>query len=75
MKKSALMAALGLMIGFGAAQISVSFAQSVSSFAKATDGALCQLSDGSQLKVQVCGPNIIRVVHTKQSTIPSPQAL
>ena len=75
MKKSALMAALGLMIGFGAAQLSVSFAQSVSSFAKATDGALCQLSDGSQLKVQVCGPNIIRVVHTKQSTIPSPASL
>jgi len=33
-----------------------------------------KLSDGSQLKVQVCGPNIIRVVHTKQSTIPSPQS-
>ena len=75
MKKSALMAALGLMIGFGAAQLSVSFAQSVSSFAKATDGALCQLSDGSQLKVQVCGPNIIRVVHTKLSAIPSPVSL
>ena len=76
MKKSALkMTLMGLVIGFGAAQFCPSGAQTVSSFAKASDGALCQLSDGSQLKLQVCAGNIIRVVHTKQTTIPNPQGL
>ncbi len=76
MKKSALMAALlGLMLCLGSAQFSGAYAQTVSSFTKATDGALCQLSDGSQLKLQVCGANIIRVVHTKLTAIPSPQSL
>ena len=64
-----------LFIGFIAVHWNVAGAQTVSSFAKASDGALCQLSDGSQLKLQVCAGNIIRVVHTKETAIPSPQGL
>jgi alpha-D-xyloside xylohydrolase len=75
MKKSAIkLALLGLTIGFCAAQFSVS-AETVSSFTKETDGALCQLSGGTKLKLQVCADNIIRVVYTSQSSIPAPQGL
>jgi len=47
----------------------------VSSFTKESDGALCQLSGGTKLKLQVCADNIIRVVYTSQATIPNPQGL
>ncbi|MBN1128384.1 MAG: DUF5110 domain-containing protein [Chitinispirillaceae bacterium] len=50
-------------------------AQTVSSFSKESDGALCLLSNGSRLKLQVCAGNIVRVVYTTQSSIPSPQGL
>ena len=74
MKKSALkLTLLGLIIGFGA-QFSVK-AQTVASFTQETDGALCTISGGTatKLKLQVCADNIIRVVYTSQTTIPSPQ--
>jgi alpha-D-xyloside xylohydrolase len=77
MKKSAIkLALLGLTIGFCAAHYSVS-AETVSSFTKESDGALCQLSGGTKLKLQVCGDNIIRVVYmpASQTTIPAPQGL
>jgi alpha-D-xyloside xylohydrolase len=63
------------LFGFIAVLLSAVSAQTVSSFTKASDGALCQMSDGSQLKLQVCAGNIIRVVQTKQTTIPAPQGL
>lgn len=76
MKKSALnKALLGLIIGFGAAQFYSVSAETVSSFTKESDGALCQLSGGTKLKLQVCADNIIRVVYTSQATIPNPQGL
>jgi alpha-D-xyloside xylohydrolase len=76
MKKSALNKTLmGLIIGFGAAQFYAVSAETVSSFTKESDGALCQLSGGTKLKLQVCADNIIRVVYTSQATIPNPQGL
>jgi alpha-D-xyloside xylohydrolase len=53
----------------------VSTAQTVSSFSKESDGALCVLSNNSRLKLQVCGPNIIRVVYTMGTSIPASQSL
>ncbi len=48
-------------------------AQGVASFSREADGALCVLSDGARLKLQVCSENSIRVVHTAKATIPSPK--
>ncbi|MBN1309648.1 MAG: DUF5110 domain-containing protein [Chitinispirillaceae bacterium] len=59
----------------GALQFSASSAESVTSFSKESDGALCVLSNNGQLKLQVCGENIIRVVYTMGSAIPQPQGL
>jgi alpha-D-xyloside xylohydrolase len=66
---------LSLMIGFGAAQSTPCSAQSVSSFTTESDGALCVLSNGGRLKVQVCAPKIIRIVYTLGTAIPAPQGL
>jgi alpha-D-xyloside xylohydrolase len=74
-RSTAAAALLGLLTGFGAAQFSEGHAQSVSSFTTESDGALCVLSDSGRLKVQVCGPKIIRIVHTRGTTIPAPQGL
>jgi len=76
MKKSAVRVTLaGLMVLFGAPQFSVSSADAVNSFTTESDGALCVLSSGGRLKVQVCGPNVIRIVYTMGTTIPAPQGL
>ena len=53
--------------------VSLCGAETVSSFSKESDGALCQLSGGTKLKLQVCSPNVIRVVYTSQASIPAPQ--
>jgi alpha-D-xyloside xylohydrolase len=55
--------------------VSETTAQTVSSFTKESDGALCQLSNSTKLKLQVCAGNIIRVVYTSQASIPAPQGL
>ena len=76
LKKSALRVTLaGLITGFGAAQFSPAIAQTVSSFTADADGATCLLSNGGRLKVQVCGPKVIRIVYTMGTTIPAPQGL
>ena len=75
MKKPAFIAVLNFLVLSVALLFSPADAQTVSSFTKDTDGALCVLSNGSRLKLQVCAGNIIRVVMTPQSTIPSPQGL
>jgi alpha-D-xyloside xylohydrolase len=66
---------IGILAGFGAAPLVPATAQTVSSFSTQSDGALCVLSNGGRLKVQVCGPKIIRIVYTLGTTIPSPQGL
>ncbi|MBN2187937.1 MAG: DUF4968 domain-containing protein, partial [Chitinispirillaceae bacterium] len=66
---------LGLMIGFAAGPFSPASAQWVSSFTTESDGALCVLSNGGRLKVQVCAPKIIRIVYTRGTAIPAPQGL
>jgi alpha-D-xyloside xylohydrolase len=50
-------------------------AQTVSSFSKESDGALCVLSNSARLKLQVCSDNIVRVVYTMGNTIPSSKSL
>jgi alpha-D-xyloside xylohydrolase len=66
-------AVLCLLFCWGASLFSSGTAQTVSSFTQQSDGALCVLSNSGNLKLQVCAPNIIRVVYTMQSTIPAPQ--
>jgi alpha-D-xyloside xylohydrolase len=68
---------MGVLAGFAAAPLAPATAQTVtvSSFSTQSDGALCVLSNGGRLKVQVCGPKIIRIVYTLGTTIPSPQGL
>ena len=66
---------LGSLVGMGAANFSEGRAETVTSFSKESDGALCQMSNGALLKLQVCAGNIIRVVYTNRTTIPSPQGL
>jgi alpha-D-xyloside xylohydrolase len=50
-------------------------AQTVTSFSKESDGALCVLSNSSRLKLQVCSDNIVRVVYTMGNTIPAAKSL
>ena len=66
---------IGVFAVFAAAPLAPSSGQTVSSFSTQSDGALCALSNGGSLKVQVCGPKIIRIVYTLGTTIPSPQGL
>ncbi|HEX7509837.1 MAG TPA: TIM-barrel domain-containing protein, partial [Chitinivibrionales bacterium] len=68
-------ALIGVFIAFAAALFSPAAAQTVSSFTTQSDGALCALSSGGSLKVQVCGPKIIRIVYTLGTAIPSPEGL
>jgi alpha-D-xyloside xylohydrolase len=63
------------MLVIGSLGISKTAAQNVSSFTKESDGVLCQLSNSTKLKLQVCAGNIIRVVYTSQESIPSPQGM
>jgi alpha-D-xyloside xylohydrolase len=74
-KRAEIIVMLGLLIGLSVGQFSIPSAQTVTSFTKESDGALCQLSDGKKLKLQVCAGNIIRVVYTSQAAIPAPQGL
>lgn len=66
---------LGSIAVMCAANFSGGRAQTVSSFSKESDGALCQMSNGARLKLQVCAGNIIRVVYTNRVAIPAPQGL
>ena len=66
---------IGVCAGFIAALLAPAAAQTVSSSSTQSDGALCALSNGGRLKVQVCAPKIIRIVYTLGTTIPSPQGL
>ncbi|MBN1128251.1 MAG: DUF5110 domain-containing protein [Chitinispirillaceae bacterium] len=66
---------LSCIIVIGSNILSGAAAQSVSSFTKESDGALCVLSNNARLKLQVCGENIIRVVYTMGTDIPAPQGL
>ena len=76
MNRSALSAVImSLMMGLGAAIVAPSGAQTVTSFTQESNGALCQLSNGTQLMLQVCAGNIIRVVYTEASAIPAPQGV
>jgi alpha-D-xyloside xylohydrolase len=74
-KFSTMAAFLRIMLCAGALDFSLGNAETVDSFTKETDGALCVLSNGARLKLQVCGENIIRVVYTMGSSIPSSQSL
>lgn len=74
-RQSFLATVLKIMLIFAVGSIFPAGAQTVSSFTKEADGALCLLSNGSKLKLQVCAGNIIRVVYTSQATIPNPQGL
>jgi alpha-D-xyloside xylohydrolase len=56
-------------------QFSAASGQTVASFTKEADGALCVLANTARLKLQVCGENIIRVVYTMESSIPASQSL
>lgn len=66
---------LVFILSFGTPFLFPVEAQTVTSFSKEADGALCQMADGVKLKLQVCSENIIRVVYTSEVAIPSPQGL
>jgi alpha-D-xyloside xylohydrolase len=63
------------LMSFGSPDLYPEGARTVVSFTKEADGALCQMADGTKLKLQVCAENIIRVVHTSEAAVPSPQGL
>jgi len=74
MKKTFLrMALMWCMLFLGLTGVGT--AQTVTSFSKETDGALCVLSNSARLKLQVCSDNIIRVVYTMGSTIPASKSI
>ncbi len=66
---------IGILACFAAAPLAPATAQSVSNVTTQSDGALCALSNGGSLKVQVCAPKIIRIVYTLGTTIPAAQGL
>jgi alpha-D-xyloside xylohydrolase len=76
MKKTGILPiSLCIMVAMGSLGISNTPGQNVTSFTKESDGVLCQLSNSTKLKLQVCAGNIIRVVYTSQASIPAPQGL
>ncbi|HEX2956985.1 MAG TPA: glycoside hydrolase family 31 protein [Chitinispirillaceae bacterium] len=59
-----------LLIGTG-----VTTAETITSFSKESDGALCVLSNNARLKLQVCNDHIVRVVYTMGNSIPAAKSL
>lgn len=73
MKRLTVRLLLGLATTIILTNTTTSRAEAISSFTKEADGIVCQTSGGKKLKLQVCAENVIRVVYTAESAIPSPK--